>query len=45
MTERADDPLDQVGQRAGRVASEVRSTVGELPDQVGTTARDVGWNA
>jgi ElaB/YqjD/DUF883 family membrane-anchored ribosome-binding protein len=45
MTERAGETLDQVGQKAGRVASEVRSTVGELPDQVGTTARDVGWNA
>ena len=45
MTERAGETLDQVGQKAGRVASEVRSTVGDLPDQVGTTARDVGWNA
>ena len=45
MTERASETLDQVGQKAGRVASEVRSTVGDLPDQVGTTARDVGWNA
>ena len=45
MSERAGDTLDQAGQKAGRVASEVRSTVGELPDQVGTTARDVGWNA
>ena len=45
MTERAGETLDQVGQKAGRVASDVRSTVGELPDQVGTTARDVGWNA
>jgi ElaB/YqjD/DUF883 family membrane-anchored ribosome-binding protein len=45
MTERAGETLDQVGQKAGRVASEVRSTVGELPDQVGTTARDVSWNA
>ena len=45
MTERAGETLDQVGQKAGHVASEVRSTVGGLPDQVGTTARDVGWNA
>jgi len=45
MTQRAGETLDQVGQKATRVASDVRSTVGELPDQFGTTARDVSGNA
>ena len=45
MTDRAGETLDQVGQKASRVASDVRSTVGEIPDQVGTTAREVGWSA
>jgi len=45
VTERAGETIDQVGQKASRVASDVRATVGDLPDQVGTTARDVGGNA
>jgi Protein of unknown function (DUF3618) len=49
VTERAGETLEQVGRQAGRVAEDVRSTVGstvgQLPDQVGSTARDVGWNA
>ena len=49
VTDRAGETFDQVGRKAGQVAGDVRSTVGstvgQLPDQVGSTARDVGWNA
>ena len=49
VTDRAGETIDQVGRKAGEVAADVRSTVGstvgQLPDQVGSTAREVGWNA
>ena len=49
VTDRAGETFDQVGRKAGQVADDVRSTVGstvgQLPDQVGSTAREVGWNA
>jgi ElaB/YqjD/DUF883 family membrane-anchored ribosome-binding protein len=49
MTDRAGETIDQVGRKAGQVADDVRSTVGstvgQFPDQVGSTAREVGWNA
>lgn len=49
VTDRAGETIDQVGQKAGEVAENVRSTVGstvgQLPDQVGSTAREVSWNA
>ena len=45
VTERAGETIEEVGQKASRVASDVRSNVGDLPDHVGTTARDVGGNA
>jgi ElaB/YqjD/DUF883 family membrane-anchored ribosome-binding protein len=49
VTDRAGATIDQVGRKAGQVADDVRSTVGstvgQLPDQVGSTAREVGWNA
>jgi ElaB/YqjD/DUF883 family membrane-anchored ribosome-binding protein len=49
VTDRAGETIQQVGRTAGRVADDVRSTVGstvgQLPDQVGSTAREVGWNA
>ena len=49
VTDRAGETFDQVGRKAGQVADDVRSTVGstvgQLPDQVGSTARAVGWNA
>jgi hypothetical protein len=47
--DRAGETFDQVGRKAGQVAGDVRSTVGstvgQLPDQVSSTAREVGWNA
>ena len=45
VAERAGETFDQVGQKASRAASDIRSTVGDLPDHVGSRARDVGWNA
>jgi ElaB/YqjD/DUF883 family membrane-anchored ribosome-binding protein len=49
VTDRAGETIEQVGRKAGRVADDIRSTVGstvgQLPDQVGSTAREVGWNA
>jgi ElaB/YqjD/DUF883 family membrane-anchored ribosome-binding protein len=49
MTDRAGETIDQVGRKAGQVADDVRSsvgsTVGQWPDQVGSTAREVSWNA
>jgi ElaB/YqjD/DUF883 family membrane-anchored ribosome-binding protein len=45
LSDRAGATIDQAGRKAGQVAEDVRSTVGQLPDQVGSTAREVGWNA
>lgn len=45
LTHRAGETLDDVGRKASRMAGEVSSTVGQVPDQVGSTAREVSWNA
>jgi ElaB/YqjD/DUF883 family membrane-anchored ribosome-binding protein len=41
----AGSAMEQAGQTAGRALGDVRQTAEQIPDEIGTRARDVSWEA